>query len=108
MPIANWKDELNDFGPILERYREALAQLTAWGIRIAPNSRLRMYETRLAVADGIAPGLVGSDFALPFIVDLREIDGIESATFLTAAQKRDIFYNNAARFLRLAPATSPR
>jgi hypothetical protein len=34
----------------------------------------------------------------------RAIDGIESATFLTAAQKRDIFYNNAARFLRLAPS----
>jgi len=29
------------------------------------------------------------------------IDGIESADFLTAEQKRDIFYNNAARFLRL-------
>jgi predicted TIM-barrel fold metal-dependent hydrolase len=29
------------------------------------------------------------------------IANIESATFLTAAQKRDIFYNNAARFLRL-------
>jgi predicted TIM-barrel fold metal-dependent hydrolase len=29
------------------------------------------------------------------------IEGIESATFLTKEQKRDIFYNNAARFLRL-------
>jgi len=29
------------------------------------------------------------------------IDGIESATFLTVEQKRDIFYNNAVRFLRL-------
>ncbi|HUE82341.1 MAG TPA: amidohydrolase family protein [Pyrinomonadaceae bacterium] len=29
------------------------------------------------------------------------IEGIESATFLTEEQKRDIFYNNAARFLRL-------
>ncbi len=29
------------------------------------------------------------------------IDGIESARFLTAEQKRDIFYNNAARFLKL-------
>jgi hypothetical protein len=32
------------------------------------------------------------------------IDGIESATFLTDEQKRDIFYNNAARFLRLEGA----
>lgn len=29
------------------------------------------------------------------------IDGIKSATFLTKEEKRDIFYNNAARFLRL-------
>jgi uncharacterized protein len=29
------------------------------------------------------------------------IDGIESAKFLTEEQKRDIFYNNAVRFLRL-------
>lgn len=29
------------------------------------------------------------------------IEGIESAEFLTVEQKRDIFYNNAARFLKL-------
>ena len=29
------------------------------------------------------------------------IEGIESATFLTAEQKRDIFFGNAVRFLRL-------
>jgi hypothetical protein len=29
------------------------------------------------------------------------IDAIEQAPFLTKEQKRDIFYNNAARFLRL-------
>ena len=29
------------------------------------------------------------------------IEGIESAPFLTQEQKRDIFYNNAARFLRI-------
>jgi len=29
------------------------------------------------------------------------IEGIESASFLTVEQKRDIFYNNAPRFLRL-------
>jgi predicted TIM-barrel fold metal-dependent hydrolase len=31
------------------------------------------------------------------------IDGIDSAPFLSEAQKRDIFYDNAARFLRLTP-----
>ena len=30
------------------------------------------------------------------------IDGIESADFLTEEQKRDIFFNNAARFLKLS------
>ncbi|HKY29834.1 MAG TPA: hypothetical protein VJM12_17975 [Pyrinomonadaceae bacterium] len=29
------------------------------------------------------------------------IEGVESAKFLTYAQKRDIFYNNAVRFFRL-------
>jgi len=31
------------------------------------------------------------------------IDTLEQAPFLTAEQKRDIFFNNAARFLRLGP-----
>jgi predicted TIM-barrel fold metal-dependent hydrolase len=29
------------------------------------------------------------------------IEGVESAKFLTRAQKRDIFYNNAVKFFRL-------
>jgi hypothetical protein len=32
----------------------------------------------------------------------RAIQSIEEAPFLTESQKRDIFYNNAARFLRLS------
>jgi predicted TIM-barrel fold metal-dependent hydrolase len=35
------------------------------------------------------------------------IEGIESAKFLTAAEKRDIFYNNAVRFLKLDKAGGP-
>ena len=43
----------------------------------------------------------GSDqITWPGAIDLA-VDGIESAPFLTQEQKRDIFYNNAARFLRL-------
>ncbi|MEG3146971.1 amidohydrolase family protein [Sphingomonas sp. RT2P30] len=38
----------------------------------------------------------------------RAIDAIEQAPFLSEAQKRDIFYNNAARFLRLDAATIAR
>jgi hypothetical protein len=33
--------------------------------------------------------------------DREEASRVESADFLTAEQKRDIFCNNAARFLRL-------
>jgi len=36
------------------------------------------------------------------------IDSIESAPFLTPSQKRDILYNNAARFLRLSQDHNPR
>jgi len=32
------------------------------------------------------------------------IRSIQHAPFLSASQKRDILYNNAARFLRLSPA----
>ena len=35
------------------------------------------------------------------------IEGIESADFLTEEQKRDIFHNNAARFLRLEQISEP-
>jgi predicted TIM-barrel fold metal-dependent hydrolase len=38
------------------------------------------------------PGIIGESVA-----------SIEEAPFLTAEQRRDIFYNNAARFLRLSP-----
>ena len=36
----------------------------------------------------------------PGAIDIA-IDTIEKAPFLTAAQKRDIFFNNAQRFLKL-------
>jgi predicted TIM-barrel fold metal-dependent hydrolase len=36
------------------------------------------------------------------------VDGIESAEFLSEEEKRDIFYNNAARFLRLDGAAGGR
>ena len=45
----------------------------------------------------IWPGIIGP-----------AIEVIDAAPFLNAAQKRDIFYNNAARFLRLSPAEIQR
>jgi len=45
--------------------------------------------------------LFGSDQTIwPQAIGLA-IESIEEAPFLTAEQKRDIFYNNSARFLRL-------
>jgi len=47
--------------------------------------------------------MFGSDqMAWPGTIEVA-IANVESASFLTAEQKRDIFYNNAARFLRLSP-----
>lgn len=47
--------------------------------------------------------MFGSDqMVWPEAIEIA-IESIESADFLTAEQKRDILYNNAARFLRLSP-----
>jgi predicted TIM-barrel fold metal-dependent hydrolase len=48
--------------------------------------------------------MFGSDQMIwPGIIE-PAIASIEQAPFLTRKQKRDILYNNAARFLRLSPA----
>ncbi len=78
MPIIQSKDEFNDFGPMLSRYRAALARLQSWGVRIAANSRLRMYAARLETADRVTPGLVSVEFAVQLAVDLREVDEVIS------------------------------
>ena len=46
--------------------------------------------------------MFGSDQMLWPDVIGQAIEAIETADFLTEEQKRDIFYNNAARFLRLS------
>lgn len=52
--------------------------------------------------------LFGSDqMVWPQAIEVA-VDNITSAPFLTEAQKRDILYNNAARFLRLSPAQIDR
>jgi hypothetical protein len=52
--------------------------------------------------------LFGSDQTILPEGIAKAVEGVESARFLTRAQKRDIFYNNAARFLRLSPAEIAR
>lgn len=49
--------------------------------------------------------MFGSDqMVWPGVIE-RSINVINEAPFLSAEQKRDVLYNNAARFLRLDPAT---
>jgi hypothetical protein len=51
--------------------------------------------------------MFGSDeMGWPSSVGLA-VEAIESAPFLTADDKRNIFYNNAARFLRLDGSAGP-
>lgn len=52
--------------------------------------------------------MFGSDqMVWPGVIE-RAIQVIESAAFLTEQQKRDVLYNNAARFLRLSDAEIAR
>lgn len=64
---------------------------------------------RRLVEDGFGERIMfGSDQMIwPGMID-EAVRALEQATFLTKAQKRAIFYDNAARFLRLSPAEMAR
>lgn len=61
-------------------------------VGVAPGDSL--FEPYLALAED-------RDIPWPQAIE-RAIEAVESAPFLSSDQKRDIFYNNAARFLRLS------
>jgi hypothetical protein len=66
-----------------------------------PRKEFHFFLRRLVEAGFEKRILFGSDQTIwPDALRIA-IEGVESADFLTASQKRDIFYNNAARFLRL-------
>ena len=66
-----------------------------------PRAEFHEYLRRLMQAGFGKRLMFGSDqMSWPAAIGLA-IEGIDSAPFLTDNQKRDIFYNNAARFLRL-------
>ena len=66
-----------------------------------PRSEFHAYLRRLVEAGFGQRILFGSDqMVWPETIGMA-VEGIESATFLTESQKRDIFYNNATRFFRL-------
>jgi predicted TIM-barrel fold metal-dependent hydrolase len=74
------------------------------GIIVYNQPRAAFYRYLQALVEGGFGKRVmfGSDqMVWPATIE-RAIDVIDEAPFLSAAQKRDIFYNNAARFLRLA------
>lgn len=69
---------------------------------VLPREEFHAWLGRIVRAGFHSRVLFGSDQMLwPGGID-RAIDAIESAEFLSAQQKRDILYNNAARFLRLS------
>ena len=89
---------------ILHMYPQVYADLGAidW---LRPREAFHEY-LRALVRNGLGKQLMfGSDqMVWPEGIGMA-IEGIESASFLTEEQKRDIFYNNAVRFLRLDKKT---
>lgn len=76
-----------------------------WGF---PRAHFYSHLRRLVDAGFGKRILFGSDQMIwPRTIDVA-IDTIEQAPFLTAAQKRDILFENAARFLRLSSAAIER
>ena len=68
-----------------------------------PRAEFHRYLKQLVDAGFGKRVMFGSDqMVWPGAIEVA-IANVESADFLTAEQKRDIFYNNAARFLRLKP-----
>jgi hypothetical protein len=85
---------------ILYRYPNVYVDVSAinWTI---PRSMFHRYLRNLIDAGLSKRIMFGSDQMMwPECIDIA-IEAIESAEFLTPEQKRDIFYNNAVRFLRL-------
>ncbi|MFN2457833.1 MAG: amidohydrolase family protein [Chitinophagaceae bacterium] len=73
-----------------------------------PRKEFHRYLQRIVEAGFGKRVMFGSDqMVWPEVIDFA-IQSIETATFLTQQQKRDIFYNNAARFLRLSKEETDR
>ena len=88
---------------LMYRYPQVYGDLSLWKY---PREIFHWYLRGLMDA-GLGKRLMfGSDqMQWPETIIDDEIDAIESAPFLSEEQKRDIFYNNAARFLRLSKET---
>ena len=93
---------LDDVIAMMLVYQNVYADLSRISWSSATRTAFHNYLKNLIDA-GLGDRLMfGSDgLGLPEALGLA-IEGINSAEFLTKEQKRDIFYNNAARFLRLS------
>jgi predicted TIM-barrel fold metal-dependent hydrolase len=74
---------------------------------VLPRKEFHEHLRRLVQAGFGQRLMFGSDqMGWPAAIGLA-VEAIDSAPFLTADQKRDIFYNNAARFLKLDGGQGP-
>ena len=97
----------DDTVALLHAYPQVYADVAVidW---VLPRSEFHDYLRRLVQAGFGKRLMFGSDqMVWPEAIGMA-VEGIESARFLTPAQKRDIFYNNAARFLRMDRSPPPR
>jgi predicted TIM-barrel fold metal-dependent hydrolase len=103
---AGWP-MLNEMIALLAMYPEVYAEVA--GINwLLPRKEFHRYLRGLVEAGFGKRIMFGSDGAMwPQVIGIG-IEAIESADFLTEAQKRDILYNNAARFLRLDEKNQPQ
>lgn len=98
---AGWP-MLDDLLAVLWTHPQVYVDLGAidWAL---PRAEFHRYLRRIVEAGFGKRVLFGSDqMVWPDAMEAA-IESIESADFLTAEQKRDIFFDNAARFLRLSP-----
>ncbi len=103
---AGWP-MLNEMISLLLLYPQVYVDIAGidWAL---PRKEFHRYLRTLVEAGFGKRILFGSDASLwPKTLSIA-IEAIESADFLTAEQKRDILYNNAARFLRLDEKGQPQ
>jgi hypothetical protein len=96
---AGWP-MIDDLLAVLWTHPQVYVDLGAidWAL---PRAEFHRYLQRIVDAGFGKRVLFGSDqMVWPEAIDIA-IESIETATFLTPEQKRDILFNNAARFLRL-------
>jgi len=91
---------LHDMIALMYQYPQIYADLSGITWRI-PLEAFHEYLRGLVRAGYGERLMFGTDGPTPSQLP-RAVEAIESASFLTDEQKADIFYNNAARFLRLS------